>query len=179
MLHGVAKNNLKNFFNKLYGIGKSGRRIGAIWSLLSPGRSRACFTKDSSILKQTLHYFKEVPCFTVLQCAKLLQLRPTLCSPMDCSPPSTSVHGDPPGQNTGVGCHVLLQGVFPTQGSNPDILVSFIGRWGSLPLAPSGKPSISHTKTQKYSCIKIRRVLFAKIQRLHITCNTNLHVISI
>ena len=96
---------------------------------------------------------------------------------MDCSPPSTSVHGDSPGQNTGVGCHVLHQGVFPTQGSNPHILVSFVGRWGSLPLAPSGKPSISHTKTQKYSCIKIRRVLFAKIQRIHITCNTNLHVI--
>ena len=24
-----------------------------------------------------------------------------------------------PGQNTGVGCHALLQGIFPTQGSNP------------------------------------------------------------
>ena len=26
---------------------------------------------------------------------------------------------DSPGKNTGVGCHSLLQGVFPTQGSNP------------------------------------------------------------
>ena len=26
-----------------------------------------------------------------------------------------------PGQNTGVGSHFLLQGVFPTQGSNPDL----------------------------------------------------------
>ena len=38
--------------------------------------------------------------------------------PMDCSPPGPFVHGDSPGKNTAVGCHVLLQGIFPTQGSN-------------------------------------------------------------
>ena len=31
----------------------------------------------------------------------------TLCDPMDCSPPGSSVHGDSPGKNTGVGCHDL------------------------------------------------------------------------
>ena len=36
---------------------------------------------------------------------------------MDCSPPGSSVHGDSPGKNTGVDCHALLQGIFPTQGS--------------------------------------------------------------
>ena len=41
--------------------------------------------------------------------------------PMDCSPPGYSVHGDSPGKNTGVGCHVLLLGIFPTQGLNPDL----------------------------------------------------------
>ena len=35
---------------------------------------------------------------------------------------------DPPGKNTGVGCYALLQPVFPTQGSNPRLLVSCIGR---------------------------------------------------
>ena len=30
---------------------------------------------------------------------------PTLCSPMDCSPSGSSVHGDSPGKNTRVGCH--------------------------------------------------------------------------
>ena len=44
-----------------------------------------------------------------------------LCNPMDCSPPGSSVHGDSPGKNTGVGCHALLQGIFPTQGSNPGL----------------------------------------------------------
>ena len=42
----------------------------------------------------------------------------TLCKTIDCSPPGSSVHGDSPGKNTGVGCHALLQGIFPTQGLN-------------------------------------------------------------
>ena len=46
----------------------------------------------------------------------------TLCDPMDSSPPGSSVHGDFPGKNTGVGCHAFLQGIFPTQGSNPGFL---------------------------------------------------------
>ena len=44
---------------------------------------------------------------------------PTLWDPMDCSPPVSSVHGDSPGKNNGVGCQALLQEIFPTQGSNP------------------------------------------------------------
>ena len=47
------------------------------------------------------------------------QSGPTICDPMDCSWPGFSVHADSPGQNTEVDCHVLLQGIFPTQGSNP------------------------------------------------------------
>ena len=43
----------------------------------------------------------------------------TLCNPIDCSPPGSSVHGDSPGKNTGVSNLPLLQGIFPTQGSNP------------------------------------------------------------
>ena len=46
---------------------------------------------------------------------------PTLCDLMDCSPQGFSVHGDSPGRNTGVGCHALLQGIFPTQGSQPGL----------------------------------------------------------
>ena len=45
-----------------------------------------------------------------------------LWDPVDYSPPGSSVHGDSPGKNTGVGCHALLQGIFPTQGSNPSLL---------------------------------------------------------
>ena len=49
------------------------------------------------------------------------QLCPTLCNPMDCSSPGSSVYGDSPGKNTEVGYHALLQGIFLTQGSNPGL----------------------------------------------------------
>ena len=46
---------------------------------------------------------------------------PSLCDPMDCSLPDSSMHGDSPGKTTGVGCCVLLPAVFQTQGSNPGL----------------------------------------------------------
>ena len=46
---------------------------------------------------------------------------PVLSDPRDCSPPSSSIHGDSLGKNTGVGCHALLQRIFLTQGSNPGL----------------------------------------------------------
>ena len=49
---------------------------------------------------------------------------PTLWDPMDCSPPGSSVHGDSTGKNTGVGCHALLQEIFPIQGSTPCLFTS-------------------------------------------------------
>ena len=61
--------------------------------------------------------------YSAFACVYLVaQSCPTLCNPMDCSLPGSSVHGDSPGKNTGVGCHFLLQGIFPTQGSNPGLL---------------------------------------------------------
>ena len=56
--------------------------------------------------------------------SEVTQLCLTLCDPMDCSLPRSSIHfpdkstGDFPGKSTGVGCHFLLQRIFPTQGSN-------------------------------------------------------------
>ena len=51
------------------------------------------------------------------------QLCLTLCCPMDCSPPGSSVPGDSPGKNTGMGYHALLWGIFQprdwTQVSHP------------------------------------------------------------
>ena len=44
-----------------------------------------------------------------LCCALVAQSCLTLCDPMDCSLPDSSVHGDSPGKNTAVGCHALLQ----------------------------------------------------------------------
>ena len=61
----------------------------------------------------------------------------TLCDPVGCSPPGFSVHGDPPGKNTKVGCHALLQGMFPTQGLNLCLLQQ---QADSLPLSHQGSP---------------------------------------
>ena len=52
------------------------------------------------------------------------QSSPTLCDPMDCSPARLLCPWNFPGKNTGGGCHFLLQGIFPTQGSEPRSLVS-------------------------------------------------------
>ena len=52
-----------------------------------------------------------------------LQLCPTFCNPMDCSPPGSSVHRDSPGKNTGVDCQALLQGIIRvTQETSPNLL---------------------------------------------------------
>ena len=42
----------------------------------------------------------------------------TICDHMDCSLSDYSVYGIILGKNTGVGCHSLLQGIFPIQGLN-------------------------------------------------------------
>ena len=45
-----------------------------------------------------------------------------------------------PGRNTGVGCHALFHGIFPTQGSNPGIPHC---RWILYHLSHQGSPSLS------------------------------------
>ena len=65
------------------------------------------------------------------------QSNPTLCNPMDCSPPGSSVHGNSLGKNTGVGCHALIQGLFLTQGSNSGLPHC---RWVLYHLSHQGSP---------------------------------------
>ena len=69
-----------------------------------------------------------------------------VCDLMDCSSPGSSVHGI--SQNTGVGCHFLLQGIFLTQGLNPGLL-----HWqaGSLLLSHQRSPWQDHSSTKGYS----------------------------
>ena len=47
---------------------------------------------------------------------------------------------DSPGKNIGVGCHVLLQGIFLTRGLNLTLLNLLHWQTGSLPLVPHEKP---------------------------------------
>ena len=63
------------------------------------------------------------------------------------SPPGSSCPWDSPGKNTEVGCHALLQGIFPTQGLNLYLLCLMHWQAGSLPLAPPGQGLILETET--------------------------------
>ena len=50
------------------------------------------------------------------------QRGPTLCDPMDCSLPGSSVHGVFQARIREWVCHFLLQGIFLTQGLSPHLL---------------------------------------------------------
>ena len=73
-------------------------------------------------------------------------LRSVTAAVSDSATPWTVAHQAPPsrvspGKNTGVGCHVLLQGIFHTQGLNPHLLHLLHCQTSSLPLALPGKRS--------------------------------------
>jgi len=71
-------------------------------------------------LQSCVSFCCTVKCISYLLCLAT-QSCLTLCASMNCSLPDSSVLGDSPGKNTGVGCHALLQGIFPTQGLNPGL----------------------------------------------------------
>ena len=50
-----------------------------------------------------------------------------------------------PGKNTGVGCHFLLQGIFPTQGLKLRLLRLLHWQFNSLPLSHLESPVSSRT----------------------------------
>ena len=55
----------------------------------------------------------------------------TLWDLMHYKPPGSFVYGDSSGKNTGVGCHVLQQGIFPTQGSHCRRILYHLSHQGS------------------------------------------------
>ena len=58
------------------------------------------------------------------------------------------------GKNSEVGCHALLQGIFPTQGSNPQLLYLLHWQVGSLTLVPPGKPH----ERRIWSCCSVTKL---------------------
>ena len=76
----------------------------------------------------------------IVQHARLLQLCLTL-QPYALQPARLLNPWDSPDKNTGVGCHTVLQEIFPTQGLNPCLLHLLHWQVGSLPLASPGKPN--------------------------------------
>ena len=72
---------------------------------------------------------------------------PTLCDSMDCSPPGSSVLGDSPDKNTGVGCHAPLQG-FPDPGIKPVSLTSTCTGRGFFTTSATWEALISSRRNQ-------------------------------
>ena len=80
--------------------------------LFGTNEQRPSFGNNKNLLYSTGSYticiYTFSMCVCVCACAHALCLVTqsclTLCNPMDNSPPGSSVHGDSPGKNTGVGC---------------------------------------------------------------------------
>ena len=71
-----------------------------------------------------------------------MQSCPTLCDPMDRSPPGSSVSGILQARIL-EWVHALLQGALPTQGLNSALFCVLHWQAGSSPLVPPGKPMLS------------------------------------
>ena len=85
-------------------------------------RSSPDWTVRTTVLKvKTVYCSQKLPIDSMHVCSVASVLSNSL-RPRGLYPPGSSVHGDSPGKGTGVGCHALLQGIFPTQGLNPCLL---------------------------------------------------------
>ena len=93
--------------------------LSNFYFLLLNGQKTSFYSKEQCV--QLMVHF---PLFSYSAClhAQSLQSCPTLCNPVDCSPSRLLCPWDSPGKNAGVGCQSLLQGIFPTQGSNLRLL---------------------------------------------------------
>ena len=105
-----------------YALGCTPEAVGASWAVIAPlGVLEKHHPADPPILTEWVQ--ASVACFLLQEVEVLVAwLCLTLCDPTDHSPTRLLCPWDFPGKNTGVGGHSLLQGIFPTQGSNPHLL---------------------------------------------------------
>ena len=71
---------------------------------------------------------------------------------------------DFPDKNTQAGCHFLLQGIFPTQGSNPSLLRRMHWQVDSLSLSHLGSPSLCIYISSMYLACISRSSIYAELQ---------------
>ena len=74
-----------------------------------------------------IYHLANICCETFTVCGQSLS-HVQLCKSMDCGLPGSSVCGIFQAKNTGVGCHIFLQGIFLTQGLNSRLLLLCTGR---------------------------------------------------
>ena len=83
-----------------------------------PGSPNPGILQARTLEQVAISFSSEPPGNVHAMLCLVAQSCPILCNPTDCSLPGSSLQGDSPGKNTGVGCQAFLQGIFPTQGLN-------------------------------------------------------------
>ena len=97
--------------------------------------------------------------------AQSIWLCPTLCDPMDCIAHQAPVSMGFVGKNTGVGCQAILQGIFPTQGSNLLLFCLLHWQMNSLLLVPPGEPPFRLQATFFHKKCRASRIKHRKRNR--------------
>ena len=92
--------------------------------LAAPGLHCSAKAAHGLLLRGTWGLSSPSPAPAACWSCSVAQLCLTLCDLMDWSPPGSSLHGDSPGKDTGVGSRSLLQGDLPDPGIEPASLMS-------------------------------------------------------
>ena len=78
--------------------------------------------RDWKIMNKNLSFLTAYRHTCVCVCVLVAQSCPNLCDSHGLQPARLLCPWNSPGKNTGVGCHSLLQGIFPTRGMHPGLL---------------------------------------------------------
>ena len=95
-----------------------------IYTCVTQGNRELCVflgQRDSKLFEVMLKNVTIMYILYMCVCVCMCLVTSISLGPMDYSTSGSSVHGDSPGQNTGMSWHALLLGIFPIQGSNPDL----------------------------------------------------------
>ena len=139
-------------------------RFSETWTLGS-GPSHPWFNKPFHESLRRAQVWEALDSLSVSQtvCALCLVIQPCLSlPPHGLWPVRLLCPRDFSGKNTGVGCHSLLQEIFPTQGLNLHLLCLLHCRWILYPLSHQGSPSqtILVIKKEKKSLSALNKLRF-------------------
>ena len=116
-----------------WGFGEVIRSRG--WGLMNGINALIKKTLESSLIPSAM-------CVCMLSCSVMSDF----LLPLGLQPTRLLCPWNSPGKNTGVDCHFLLQGIFPTQGSNPCLLHLLQRQVDSIPLSHLGSPCYVRTQ---------------------------------